>query len=506
MDSKVVQKKKSCAGRTCLVWGMGSMAIVGTAILVVFWCTNLFRDAILSALELKNGTTTYGLWERPLVRAAYRIRIFNYTNVDEFESGLDPKLKVQELGPYIYRETLTRVNVQSHENGTITYQEKRAFQWEGGRPDDEMIRVPNVPLFTAMAFSRDLNFMAQVTLTAILTTLQAKTFVTVPAGGFLWGYDDKIFQMAKPVMALRQPITFDKFGMLASKVGVSKDRINIRTGSGDLGSLGLVQRLNGDERLHVWDDEQCDTIFGTDGTMFPPHLIRDPNATLHVFCRDMCRTIPLHYEGRTMVQGIPTLRYKPPTDLFNASRSKDFCYCSKVSEGAIFSDRSCPKAGIFNVSSCHFGTPVLTSFPHFYLGDKSLLEQIEGLNPQQELHETYVDLHPLLAVPIGGWSRLQLNLEARKAVGVPFMGKLKDGEVLPLFWVEVGIDNIPDSVISILHHAYFTASAVEIGFQWGSLFLVLVSTCLLLFTMKKTRTEHRRKLKRNISGENRLLE
>lgn len=35
------------------------------------------------------------------------------------------------------------------------------------------------------------------------------------------------------------------------------------------------------------------------------------------------------------------------------------------------------------------------SFPHFYGGDKSLLKQIDGLNPRQEDHESYIDLHPV---------------------------------------------------------------------------------------------------------------
>lgn len=38
---------------------------------------------------------------------------------------------------------------------------------------------------------------------------------------------------------------------------------------------------------------------------------------------------------------------------------------------------------------------MLSSFPHFYKADKSLLEQIDGLNPRQEDHETYIDLHPV---------------------------------------------------------------------------------------------------------------
>ena len=198
-----------------IVWLMGSLLLCSSIIFVTFWWTNVFRDIILSELQLKNGTTTFAWWQRPTVRAIYKIHIFNYTNVEDFESGKAKKLKVQDVGPYIYRETLQRVNTVLHKNGTASYQESRSYQWEGGRPDDEILVVPNFPLFTAMAFSRDISFMVQISLTAFLTTLRAKTFVNVPAGGLLWGYDDELFEYAKLVLSLQQTIPFEKFGILA---------------------------------------------------------------------------------------------------------------------------------------------------------------------------------------------------------------------------------------------------------------------------------------------------
>lgn len=55
--------------------------------------------------------------------------------------------------------------------------------------------------------------------------------------------------------------------------------------------------------------------------------------------------------------------------------------------------------------------PLLSSFPHFYLGDPHLYENFEGLQPKEELHETYVDIHPKLAFPLNGVSRFQINIE-----------------------------------------------------------------------------------------------
>lgn len=52
-------------------------------------------------------------------------------------------------------------------------------------------------------------------------------------------------------------------------------------------------------------------------------------------------------------------------------------------------------SGVFDTSSCRYGTPAFISFPHFYLADPYYLNQVDGLNPQKELHEFHIDLEPV---------------------------------------------------------------------------------------------------------------
>jgi hypothetical protein len=35
----------------------------------------------------------------------------------------------------------------------------------------------------------------------------------------------------------------------------------------------------------------------------------------------------------------------------------------------------------------------MLSLPHFYLGDPRLLEEVEGLKPDPEKHDMYLDVH-----------------------------------------------------------------------------------------------------------------
>lgn len=169
----------------------------------------------MTELQIKNGTDNFLMWQRPTVRVLYKIHLFNYTNVEDFENGRAEKLKVEDVGPYIYRETLQRVNPVFHKNGTISYQEVRTYQWEDGRSDKEILVVPNFLLFAAMAYLRDYSYIYHITLSTILAGLRAKTFKKLSANEFLWGYDDELFNYGKPLISLKQHIPFDKFGLLA---------------------------------------------------------------------------------------------------------------------------------------------------------------------------------------------------------------------------------------------------------------------------------------------------
>ena len=57
----------------------------------------------------------------------------------------------------------------------------------------------------------------------------------------------------------------------------------------------------------------------------------------------------------------------------------------------------------------------MISYPHFYEGDEKLFEFIDGLEPNREKHETFADIHPRLAFPISGASRLQINIQVRRS-------------------------------------------------------------------------------------------
>jgi CD36 family len=52
---------------------------------------------------MRPGSFIYYMWEKPPLAVIMQLYLFNITNADAFLSGVDKKLKVVEVGPYVYQ-------------------------------------------------------------------------------------------------------------------------------------------------------------------------------------------------------------------------------------------------------------------------------------------------------------------------------------------------------------------------------------------------------------------
>lgn len=53
-------------------------------------------------------------------------------------------------------------------------------------------------------------------MSTILSGLNSKPFLNLPAHRFIWGYDDNFYELAKGVLSLQHDVPFEKFGILTS--------------------------------------------------------------------------------------------------------------------------------------------------------------------------------------------------------------------------------------------------------------------------------------------------
>ncbi|KAE8751623.1 hypothetical protein FOCC_FOCC001470 [Frankliniella occidentalis] len=446
---------------------------------VLLCLTDFFETMIRKGLVFQEGGPLFTGWKAPPLKPLVRVRIFNYTNTNQFLEGFDEKLRVQELGPYTYRETLERINIRFHDNGTMSYNERRShvFEPEEGNPsrEDDVVVVPNLPLIGAVAQAAKMSMWSQLGVNTFLMINPPGEFETLRARDFLFGYDNSVYSLAKGANAVFGGGPLPKLGLLSTRSGVSNDTYTVWTGRGDVSRLDVVTRFNGRAQLSAWESDDCNRIDGSEGAFFNLDALRD-RRPVHLFNAGICRRLALEFKGETTVMdGIPALRYGPPDNFFHngLDNSDNACYRHSSFDSHL-------PSGVFNNSPCSYGSPTFLSFPHFYLGDPSLREVVDGIDPPDpEKHGMYFTVHPRLGMNLGAVSRIQINTMIPRASAMSHFKRFTEGVILPVAWVETNAVQFPEETKRTVYHATFTLRAVEQGMMYAFPLLTVVFALIL---------------------------
>jgi len=443
---------------------------------IIMWFTEFYMFQILQFVTITQGSASYNMWQIPPVKPYVSIYPFNYTNINRVLKYGDTPI-VQELGPFVYRETVERLNVEFNADGTVTYQERRSNEFvpemSQGDPERLTITVPNLPLISAISKTADTFFFTQKVMSLLLNGFMVKPFLDLKINDYFWGYEDSIYTFAQTLAStVHRDAHLSKFGIVTGRRGVSPDRITIHSGVGNLNKLGIITSYNGLDALDVWKTDECNRLDGSDGSQFPPTTL-SRKSKLYVFHMDLCRRFPLVYkEDIETVPGVTAFRFQAPRNVFDTPNTNPDNDCYYTSE-------TFPPSGVFNSSPCN-GAPVMMSFPHFYLGDPELRRDILGLSPDPELHETFVDVHSKLGVSLGGRSRFQVNIMLKKVDGISHFKNFKQGIILPVAWIEVKVDKLPDDIKRTLQQTSISINLGEILLKWTSLLTLTLSMVFLV--------------------------
>ncbi|KAM3955354.1 lysosome membrane protein 2 isoform 2-T2 [Aphomia sociella] len=450
------------------------LSLMGT---IFFSLTNAINDAVLSNMVIRNNTLSYTLWKQPNVLPIMKVYLFNYTNWQDVKDGVQEKLHVEEVGP----QQLERVNTE-FDGDRLSFQEKNYFRYipekSVGAHFDKVI-VPNLPLLGLVAKSKsmDLNSLQQMTLQSLLNFAKNHdAFLELPVYRFLWGYDDTIIDTAKIFLKWKGEMKFDKFGLLSSKNDTLTERLTINTGEINKDKMNIIEKVEGSDHLPYWDSPDCNSLDATDGTIFPISLL-NKKSTLHVFYPNLCRRLPFKFEKEVEVDDIPLFRYKLPPNVFDepADNPDNQCFCH-------VDTATCPPKGVINVTACTMGAPALVSFPHFYLGDPKLREDVTGLHPDPVLHDSYFDVHQTLGLTLYGKSSLQINIQVMKTPMFSALGFLKQGIILPIAWIDMSVAELPESLRTLIYHGTYSTAAIQLVIRVACI-LSLVISGLCLFSL-----------------------
>ncbi|XP_055707249.1 scavenger receptor class B member 1 isoform X1 [Phlebotomus papatasi] len=456
-----------------------ALCLLVLGVLVTFGFSALVRLVIDHQVALRPGGQSFGWWSKPPVEPFIRLYVYNVTNADEFlNNGSKPIL--DELGPYVYLQKWEKVDIVENDNGTLSFNAKRVYifneELSGGSEDDVVI-VPNIPMLSATSQSKHAARFLRLAMASIMDILKIKPFVEVSVGQLLWGYEDPLLKLAKDVVPKEQKLPYEEFGLMYGKNSTSRDRVTIWSGVDDIGRYGIIDKYNGFSHLPHWSEERCNRLNGSDGSIFPPHISK--NTTLFVYEKDLCRLLPLTFEKEVDTRNnVPGYRFTPTEDVFaSVEKNPDnMCYCP--------AGPPCAPHGFFNVSACQFDSPILLSFPHFYMADQSYREAVEGISPpEKEKHQLYIDVQPEMGTALRARARIQINLAVSQVVDIKQVANFPD-IVFPILWFEEGIDGLPDEVTDLMLMANTLPPKAQLGlmialYALGAFLLVMAVTCLV---------------------------
>ncbi|XP_041984368.1 protein peste-like isoform X1 [Aricia agestis] len=406
-----------------------AMLFAAAALATALAWNSIFEAVYNSQLALSPSSRSYREWVAPDVPLYLEIYLFNWTNPDDFPHQ---KPILAEVGPYRFREYRRHVNVSVYpNNGTIAYRTQRTWQFDEDTSEASLqdnITILNVIAASAAFRSRDWGFLKQKGLSLALAMFGHGMSVSKLAGELLFdGYEDPLIDLANslPPSALGGAPKVDRFGLFYGRNNSIDTDGYMEVTSGSSSEIpGQIVRWDGHSSLPFYAGE-CAKMTGSAGEFMPHNLTESEPLT--IFMSDLCRTVYMDYQESGTLEGIPYHKYVMNEATFDNSSSTDRNSC--------FCNGECLWSGVMNVSACRYGSPSFLSLPHFLHGDPDLLDKVEGLAPDPDLHTFYFAVEPRLGIPLDVSARFQYNVYLEPMPNIALYANVPK-MLFPIFWVQ----------------------------------------------------------------------
>ncbi|XP_050664665.1 scavenger receptor class B member 1-like isoform X2 [Leptidea sinapis] len=440
----------------------------------------LFRWKIV----FREGGEIFEMWRKPEVELYLRVYLFNITNAEDYMAGKDSKLKLKEVGPFVYREHLEHRITKFNENGTLSAIPKHPLTWveelSEGNKEDDILYLPHIALLSIANVVAPQSFVTRFGLNNLIGLTNSQPLAKMTARQFMMGYESDLMTFGNTFMP--GWIYFDKLGLIDRMYDFNGDYETIYTGQKDQALSGLIDTYRGSTELSQWQEKHCSNVhLASDGAKFRSGLSK--NDSLLFFRKSMCRAAPLYPVKDGVKNGLEGRLYTFPEHMLDNGKyiKENKCFCR---------NGKCLPEGLLDVTDCYYGFPIALSYPHFYKGDDVLFNKIEGLTPNQELHETRFWVQPESGLPLDVSAKFQINM------ALDDISNMKNTEkfaniYLPLLWFDIRLFELPTSMetrfklyLNIL--PVVERCAMYIGFIIGSVLIIITIYILTFKIMFKT--------------------
>ncbi|XP_026464411.1 platelet glycoprotein 4-like, partial [Ctenocephalides felis] len=332
----------------------------------------------------------------------------------------------------------------------------------------------------------DASYFTRLGVNLLVRQTGSEPLVRMTAREFMFGYKTPLVTLGNNL--LPGWIKFDKLGLIDRMYDFEGDYETVYTGETDLRMSGLLATYRGSRYLPHWpgNDGKCGDVNGaSDGTKYASFIERGDKQKF--FRKSMCRPADMVQIGDENVKGLDSYIYTFEDDAFdNGWRNPEHkCYCRK-GKGRCLPD------GLIDVTDCYYGFPIALSYPHFYKGDQMLKEQVNGTQPDINLHQTEIHIEPNTGMPVKVAVRLQINMVFTDLSSMAKVGRFSN-MVLPMLWFEIGMPELPSSINNkFIFYLNIMPVAEQVilygGFILGSIMLITSIVKVLMTVSYKGRS------------------
>uniref|UniRef100_A0A8C3YUJ6 Platelet glycoprotein 4 n=1 Tax=Catagonus wagneri TaxID=51154 RepID=A0A8C3YUJ6_9CETA len=223
--------------------------------------------------------------------------------------------------------------------------------------------------------------------------------------------------------------TFTVLNLAVAHHNTSDGVYKIFSGKDNVSKVAIIDSYKGKKNLPYWPS-YCGMINGTDGASFPPFI--EKTRVLQFFASEICRSFYAVFGAEINLKGIPVYRFILPSMVFASplQNPDNHCFCTEK-----ILSKNCTLYGVLDIGKCKEGKPVYISLPHFLHASPEIAEPIEGLNPNEEEHSTYLDVEPITGFTLRFAQRLQINLLVKPARIIEALRNLKQNYMVPILWL-----------------------------------------------------------------------
>lgn len=384
----------------------------------------LIEKTIKREVVLEEGTTAFKNWVKTGTTVYRQFWIFDVQNPDDVAKN-SSKIKVKQRGPYTYRvRYLAKENItQDPENYTVSFVQPNGAIFEPSLSvgtEDDNFTVLNLAVAAAPHIYQ--NSFVQVVLNSLIKKSKSSMFQTRSLKELLWGYKDPFLSLVPYPISTTVGVFYPYNNTVD---GVYK----VFNGKDNISKVAIIESYKGKKNLSYWPS-YCDMINGTDAASFPPFV--EKSRTLRFFSSDICRSIYAVFGAEIDLKGIQVYRFVLPANAFASpfQNPDNHCFCTEK----VISN-NCTSYGVLDIGKCKEGKPVYISLPHFLHASPDVSEPIEGLNPNEDEHRTYLDVEPITGFTLQFAKRLQVNILVKPARKIEALKYLKRPYIVPILWL-----------------------------------------------------------------------